>query len=382
MNTLAKEKIHFYNLDIIRLLAALTVVVAHAYEGWKGWYGQPLWLQGETPKDPNKAGELVTTFVGNFNLGVDTFFLISGFLITYLLLVEKNENGKIKIGKFYLRRALRILPLYYLSILIAPLLVYLTHSEPPDYLHNIFFLNNFYAIQTETWQFPFAHFWSICVEEHFYLLWPWLIAIIPVRKLPALFASLIALSILFRGYTCMVNPYPYYTLYLHSLSRIDVMVIGAAVAYVHFTHPFKLSISLWVRLTVYSLFILMLFIEANNNWATPFQAMVKKYFYLSVIAFEMLNYLFNEKAILNFKKKNILHYLGKTSYGIYMFGNMLIPFIIGIEQKLTHTFLHNVFFFLAMNVVITCLVSVFSYEVFEKHFLSFKKRFEIVKTER
>jgi peptidoglycan/LPS O-acetylase OafA/YrhL len=66
-----------------------------------------------------------------------------------------------------------------------------------------------------------------------------------------------------------------------------------------------------------------------------------------------------------------------------MFGNMLIPFIIsGIEQKLTHTFLHNVVLFLCLNVVITCIVATISYELFEKHFLSFKKRFELVKTER
>ncbi|HVD98361.1 MAG TPA: acyltransferase [Cytophagaceae bacterium] len=383
MNELPKEKIHFYNLDIIRLLAALTVVVAHAYEGWKGWYGQPLWLQGNTPSEPNQAGITVSTFIANFNLGVDTFFLISGFLITYLLLVEKETQGKINIGKFYLRRALRILPLYYLSILIAPLLVRVTHGEQPNYLINIFFLNNFYAIQTEQWTFPFAHFWSICVEEHFYLFWPWLIAFVPTKKLPALFSFLLLISILFRGYAATTMEYPYYTLYLHTLSRIDVMVIGAIIAYVHFQKPIQLSVPLTVRILVYGFFILILCIEPNNLWGSIFMAMVKKYFYIAVIAFEMINYLFNPKAIFNFKKKNILHYLGKTSYGIYMFGNMLIPFIIsGIEQKLTHTFLHNVVLFLCLNVVITCIVATISYELFEKHFLSFKKRFELVKTER
>ena len=149
--TLSKEKIHFYNLDIIRLLAALTVVVAHAYEAWKGWFGQPLWLQGSTPQEPNHIGKLISTFINNFNLGVDAFFLISGFLITFLLLTEKQTNDKINIGKFYLRRALRILPLYYLSILIAPLLLYITKNPTqPNYLANIFFLNNFNAISTET----------------------------------------------------------------------------------------------------------------------------------------------------------------------------------------------------------------------------------------
>ena len=377
-----KEKIHFYNLDIIRLLAALTVVVAHAYEGWKGWYGQPLWLQGDSIKDPNYAGALISTFTGNFNLGVETFFLISGFLITYLLLTEKEKNGKINIGKFYLRRALRILPLYYLSILIAPLLVYLTKSQQPDYLTTAFFINNFHTIITESWNYPFAHFWSICVEEHFYLFWPLILAFIPNKKLPFVFALFIGMSIAFRGYAAMSMPYPYFTLYMHTLSRIDVMVIGAALAYFHFKKPFRPTFPMWLRLAVYSVFTVLLFLEPNNLWDGLYMSMFRKYFYVAVIAFEMMNYLFNEKALFNFKKKNSLHYLGKTSYGIYMFGNMIIPFVIGIENKITGTFLHNVFLFLALNVIITCLVAIVSYELFEKRFLVFKKRFEIIKTER
>jgi peptidoglycan/LPS O-acetylase OafA/YrhL len=380
--TLSKEKIHFYNLDIIRLLAALTVVVSHAYRAWIDSYGQPLWLQGASEQEPNYAGTLLSTLTQNFNLGVDTFFLISGFLITYLLLTEKQENGNLNIGKFYLRRALRILPLYYISILIAPLLVYLTKSDQPDYLSTIFFLNNFRTIATETWEFPFAHFWSICIEEHFYLFWPLIIAFVPHKKLPAVFTLLIISSILFRWYAHFSIPAPYFILYLHTLSRIDVLVIGAVLAYIHFNKPFQPTISIWVRLGVYSTFIFILCIESNNLWDSAFLAMVKKYFYIGVIAFEIINYLFNKGAFLNFKKKNSLHYLGKVSYGIYMFSNMLIPFILAIENKLVETFFHNVFFFLALNLIITCTVSMISYEFFEKHFLSFKKRFEIVKTER
>jgi peptidoglycan/LPS O-acetylase OafA/YrhL len=180
----------------------------------------------------------------------------------------------------------------------------------------------------------------------------------------------------------MVYPKAYYHLYLHTFSRIDVMVIGAFLAYIHFTKPIKLNIALPIRLSVYLLFIFLLFMEPNNNWELLFQAMVKKYFYIGVIAFELMNYLFNENALFNFKKKNFLHYLGKTSYGIYMFGNMLIPFILAIENKLVKTPLHNIFTFLALNVIITCIISIGSYELFEKFFLSFKKRFELVKTER
>lgn len=104
------------HLDVLRLLAAMMIIMLHAYEAWVGWYGQVGLLSNGNFKTLSSYGSWVDQFIRNFGHGVDVFFLISGFLITYLLLAEKKAHETISIGKFLIRRTLRIWPLYFLII--------------------------------------------------------------------------------------------------------------------------------------------------------------------------------------------------------------------------------------------------------------------------
>lgn len=79
------------HLDVLRLLAAMMIIMLHAYEAWVGWYGQVGLLSNGTFKTLSSYGSWVDQFIRNFGHGVDVFFLISGFLITYLLLAEKKR---------------------------------------------------------------------------------------------------------------------------------------------------------------------------------------------------------------------------------------------------------------------------------------------------
>lgn len=118
------------------------------------------------------------TMVSIFNwlfdgdLGVRIFFVISGFIITYLLLQEFNRNGSINLRNFYIRRALRILPVYYVYILVVFLLQKFTpwHQSLSAWIANLTFTTNFFGSSWTT-----GHLWSIAVEEQFYLLWPCLL---------------------------------------------------------------------------------------------------------------------------------------------------------------------------------------------------------------
>src|SRR5687767_7776123 len=104
-NNTDKQRIYFKNLDMLRFFAAYLIVLLHCFFGWRAKFGHPEFITSNlSPKWMDKL-ELV---VHNFSFGVDIFFLISGFLITYLLLSEKKKNGKVDVVKFYIRRALRI----------------------------------------------------------------------------------------------------------------------------------------------------------------------------------------------------------------------------------------------------------------------------------
>jgi len=107
-------------------------------------------------------------------LGVDTFFVISGFLITQLLLKEENQTSSISLAAFYVRRATRILPamlIYVLTAMIASA-VGITRLEPIEGMKAISFLCNTSLVHCA---YPFGHFWTLGLEEQFYLLWPLLL---------------------------------------------------------------------------------------------------------------------------------------------------------------------------------------------------------------
>lgn len=376
-----ENRVYFDNLDIFRFIAAMMVVISHSYEGWCGWNGFPGFMSNGNYKTLSYFGEFLERFILNLSFGVDVFFLISGFLITYLLLKEKEIYGKINIKKFYIRRILRIWPLYYFAIAFTPFLIQWLAPvyKQPDYLPNLLYFNNFHAITTQDWQYPFAHFWSLCVEEHFYVVWPLVIAFIPIKRLPVVFVSLIFGSIIYRVSVYFGDPNPYnLSIYLNTLSRVDVLVIGALLAYFHYKKPFNFEVHFAVRILVYLLLLACLFVDRIYASETMFLVIFKKYIYVMAAAFWMGNYMFNKNAFFNFKTKNVVHYFGKISYGIYVYHNMIIPVI--FMKIMFNNQIYNMYFYFFMMIGLTLLLSWLSYELYEKWFLKLKNRFAVIKT--
>jgi peptidoglycan/LPS O-acetylase OafA/YrhL len=149
---------HFKSLDGLRCLSILPVIWHHS---------TPRPLPGLLGKGP---------------AGVDLFFCISGFLITTLLVREKANSGGIRLADFYARRALRILPLYYLVLLSYVAFAWFLPTGAPQRAH-FFRTLPFYASFTANWfadfgvHYPilFSFAWSLCIEEQFYAFWPWLV---------------------------------------------------------------------------------------------------------------------------------------------------------------------------------------------------------------
>jgi peptidoglycan/LPS O-acetylase OafA/YrhL len=124
--------------------------------------------------------------------GVAAFFILSGYLITYLLIREQQREGGVSIGNFWARRALRIFPVYFLCLvpLAAGSLLWNTGISNESFLHAFTYLYNF--IPREHYSTTLGHTWSLAVEEHFYLIWPFVFVAVFTRSPRALMLVLVA----------------------------------------------------------------------------------------------------------------------------------------------------------------------------------------------
>ena len=354
------------------------IVIHHSFAGWKGWFGYPGFMSGGNYKELSGFGLYFDRFVENMQFGVDVFFLISGFLITYLLMRERQTYGRIDFKKFYMRRLLRIWPLYFFAIALSPFIISWLGETPPDYIPNLLFYNNFHAIHTEAWTYPFAHFWSICIEEHFYVIWPLIIAFVPIKKLPSAFGILIFFSVMFRAGLMIYDRTPWWPLFMNTFSRMDALVLGSLFGYMHSIKPLKVKVPGTVRILLYLLFLFVFTVDIYTSWDNIFLACFKKYFYMLIAGFAMMNYLFNPDAKLVMKKKNIFHYFGKISYGIYIYHNIFLAIV--IKKIMLNYNLHNMYLYFLIMFAGSIIIPIISYELYEKWFLKLKARFEIIRT--
>jgi peptidoglycan/LPS O-acetylase OafA/YrhL len=185
MTTAIKRERHIPALDGLRGIAIISVILVHAN----------LFFGGQFGAGPNSR-LLAVTFGAGW-VGVDLFFVLSGFLITGILCDAKGSRGFLR--NFWARRALRILPLYfgYLAFIIA------TRAAKPisnlDLLSLVGYYYNFwFALVTQKPVGSAHHFWSLAVEEHFYLVWPFLVMLFAKRDLLRICVAGFAVSFILR----------------------------------------------------------------------------------------------------------------------------------------------------------------------------------------
>lgn len=372
------KSVYIPQFDVIRFFAAFMIVIYHSYAAWKGWYGIPHILTIDNNTEFSVIGRHIDQFIRNMPIGVDIFFFISGYLLTYLLVAEKQKFNKVDIPKFYIRRGLRIWPLYFFLVATAPLLVNWLGEKHPVYWPTIAMINNFQTIWTQSWDYPFAHFWSICIEEHFYLIWPVIIAFVPSKKLLHAIALLIGLSWGYKIYTYMFLPGNWYHLYLHTLSRMDVILFGGMLAVIYLRKPFTFRVSNSVIGGIIVFLVIMLAYDDVSNYENIFNGVLRKSIYMILLAIPLMDFLFNDhrkNRILKFKP---LLYLGKISYGIYMYGNILV--LVVIKQIMFRFQINNIYLYFTLIILLSLIIPIISYELLEKPFLKLKQRFSLIKT--
>ena len=363
------NKVYFPNLNGIRFIAAFVVIIHHI-EQFKNLLGyENYWL--------NPTIQLIGP------LGVILFFVLSGFLITYLLLIEEKQTKTISIKSFYMRRILRIWPLYYLIIVISFLIVsrisFFDLGEWSSLIFNnfsikfVFFLLFLPNIALMAFPpIPYAsQTWSVGVEEQFYLIWPILIKNVANKKKLLISIVVFYLIIKLFGFY-FLEKYVFWNNKLEVIKgvfnsfSIDCMAIGGLFALLLFEKNKILQLFFSKYFQIITFLTLFVFILKGIN--IPY---VNFEFYAVLFGIFIVNLSSNKKAIVNLENK-LFHYLGKISYGLYMYH----PIAIIITLKvLYYCNISNVFIQIFLSLLVTILFASISYNFFESYFIKKKNIF-------
>lgn len=332
--------------------------------------------------------------MSNGDLGVSFFFVLSGFLITYLLLEEKENTGKIDVKNFYIRRILRIWPVYFLVIGIALLLLPLLNDYLPpgfpmrhatDRLNAWLYLGfagNFDYIWNGITNVAVGILWSVSIEEQFYLFWPLVIAVVPKRKLLPVFILLITASVLFRFY--FSNGGNINIIHHHSFSCASDLITGAVLAYLSMIPAFIERIKkmpVYVIAGIYVIgFVLLPFREFIWKFGIHYLqvASIQPVLISLFFAFIIMEQCFAEKSFYKAGNFSRISKLGTYTYGMYCYHMVLFFLVLFIYSQfgipVSSTGLLQHVFSSLLCLLLTVTLSRLSYRYFETPFLKLKKK--------
>lgn len=382
MKTEAKQekRIYFKGLNGLRFVAA-TAVIFHHIEQYKYWKGlDSLWGQ---------AGWVGVFIDGIGHKAVSFFFVLSGFLISYLLYAEINKTQTVNLPKFYMRRILRIWPLYYLiaifALFVMPHIVYFEKWHELMYgefaftiLAYLLILPN--LVRVSAVQVPGANqAWSVGVEEQFYLIWPFLIRLFKNNILLFL-CSFIALKMATQALLLSLANHATISKILTLLQHLQIeqMAIGAIGAYFLYLKKNKLLKLIYHPVTQvlsFGLFASFFMIDYHFFGTTLLEALV--------FVFIIMNISTNPKFPISFERPWMAT-LGNISYGIYMYHTVCISLLLGLIFKLnfqTSSLAMNLILYIG-SPIITFIISYLSYTYFETFFLNLKDRFTVIKSNK
>jgi peptidoglycan/LPS O-acetylase OafA/YrhL len=379
--------------------------------GDRYWLKIDSWIQGNAlssilrdgPPQPIHWVSPFVTFGGY--IGVIFFFVLSGFLITYLLLEEKRISNTVEVKKFYMRRILRIWPLYYFLVIMG---FFVLHHIPlfevisqEDEFFKHYWLNLIsYVFLLPNMSFAFVmeavpnlgHLWSIGVEEQFYLLWPLLLKFSkkPMRTLWTFLIgvlafkliSLLAIRVFFPGPPpdpdlMIFSPVETFKRFVGSL-KFEAMAIGGIGAGWVFYKREKLLQLLYLKSVQWAALIAIPAIVL----LTPVKLYSALYLLFSVpFLVIILNVATNPTCVYRLQGR-VLNYLGKISYGIYMYHLICIAFVFHaldywIDFPLRLEGWHSALLY-AFSIPLTLGVSALSYHYLEYPFIRKKRTFTTV----
>ena len=375
-----QPKQHIPVLDGIRGLAIIMVLVAHFTTIIEGYLKEYFPL----------TGPICTKLALSGLMGVDLFFVLSGFLITGILLDTKNTRGFFK--KFYARRFLRIFPLYYgiLFVLFFALPTIISFdpaaNEMADHQWWLWaYLTNFpgHPAWDMSLLFRLGHFWSLAVEEHFYFVWPFIVYFAPSRQLKRICLLWVLFSIT-AGVLSRWTDWEF-ARYLgwSTLSFSGGLMLGAYCALVAREERGLDPFVPYARtmFAVFGVFFLMISMVPRYLHLDLINHYVSWFFFVPIIVLTVSARQRGNVLMVKFFNLRIMRLFGKVSYGLYVYHFIILPLF---EKYFhpdawshhidSHVVVVAIFFILTFGS--TFLLAWISWNVYEKQFLKLKRFFE------
>lgn len=371
-NPLGQRKFYYPSLDGLRFFGFLLVFLHHVYQ---------------TTYTTNPVGNFfVTIFRTNGWVGVDLFLILSGFLVTTLFLKERAEFGNFSLKNFFLRRALRIWPLYYLALFVGflafPLIVGQlgnTHYQSQlkgEFWWYFLFLGNWYTVINDYSVFRnIGLLWTISLEQQFYFVWPFILLAGKGFRSLLIYCLVLIAGAIFLRWVLFQFDIQHPDIYVNTFARMDTLVFGSLLAAVNFYRPslkkyIRPFLNLPILIGILIIFFLFLFetgtirtyLVRHSIWGYIVLGLFMGYFIVASL---------NTRSVVGrFLSQKSLVWLGKISYGLYVWHILAIDLTRFLIGKTPIAFLEPV-----IALALAIFISWVSYKFFEVKFLKLKDKF-------
>lgn len=320
-------------------------------------------------------------------LCVRLFFVISGFLITGILIHAKQKAARTQSPRlsillaFYARRVLRIFPIYYLVLIAAMVLG--IHDVTDALGWHLSYLSNVYIAKIGYWPRTVEHLWSLSVEEQFYIVWPLLILMLPLRMIPRLCLAAIIGAPLFRAFI-LETTHNSIAAGILMPSCLDTLGVGSLLAYIQCQHGkpddhnrlsgmFRRKSVLVFGILSVGCLIMMFWLDVGFRVRHVFVDTVASGTFVFVVSRAAAGFGGQFGALLEWSP---VVFVGRISYGIYLYHNFARTFFksqFGIDE--------GWYQFLAVSTV-SVVVAAVSWHVVERPLSKYKRKFPYVKAQR
>jgi peptidoglycan/LPS O-acetylase OafA/YrhL len=312
----------------------------------------------------------------NGGYGVVAFFVLSGFLITWLLLQEHSRFGRIDFSAFYARRSLRIFPAFYVYLTVS-LVLLLAFHKPVNWKHfasSALYISNYYHATLGDPDDAFSHTWSLAIEEQFYVLWPVALALMLRSKLPValLLAGAIVIVWIYRWFLVSHLQIDQAWVYAAFDTRCDALLVGCLLAVLIFQERLGGLLTCVTKNSALPL----VFIAALCVAVGPYPRLIPRYrdivgFAVAppIIAILIVQTIFlSTRRPWSWLQWTWIRYLGRISYGMYLYQQLVADYIhrhVSVSMWIGAT----------LAVAATTLCASISYWALERPLLGLKRNF-------